>query len=143
MVLLVGANPASNHPRLITQLIHLRRRGGKVIVVNPLSELGLRRFRLPSDVRSLPAGSQVSDLYLQPRIGGDIALFTALLKLVDWDEEFVGSATPAAPQAARASGRPGPRRSWRQVRGAAWPDPRRLPHCSPAPSAGSSCGAWD
>ncbi len=93
VVLLVGANPASNHPRLITQLIHLRRRGGKVIVVNPLSELGLRRFRLPSDVRSLTAGSQVSDLYLQPRIGGDIALFSALLKLVDWDDDFVGQAT--------------------------------------------------
>ena len=54
-----------------------------MIVVNPISELGLRRFRLPSDARSLAAGSKVGDLYLQPRIGGDIALFTALLKLVD------------------------------------------------------------
>ena len=78
LVLVAGANPASNHPRLVTQLIKLRRRGGKVIVVNPMSELGLRRFRLPSDARSLAAGTQVSDLYLQPRIGGDIALFTAL-----------------------------------------------------------------
>ncbi len=96
VVLLVGANPASNHPRLITQLIHLRRRGGKVIVVNPLSELGLRRFRLPSDVRSLTVGSQVSDLYLQPRIGGDIALFTALLKIVAWDTGFVEDSTSGA-----------------------------------------------
>lgn len=80
LVLLAGANPASNHPRLMTQLIHLRRRGGRVIVVNPLSELGLRRFRLPSDTRSLLMGSQVSDLYLQPHIGGDAHLFTAILK---------------------------------------------------------------
>jgi molybdopterin-dependent oxidoreductase alpha subunit len=89
LVIVAGANPASNHPRLITQLIGLRRRGGTVIVVNPISELGLRRFRLPSDARSLVAGSRVSDIYLQPRIGGDIALFTALLKLVTWDEGFV------------------------------------------------------
>ena len=96
LVIVAGANPASNHPRLVTQLITLRRRGGKVIVVNPLSELGLRRFRLPSDARSLAAGSQVSDLYLQPRIGGDIALFTALLALVDWDEGFVAEHTSGA-----------------------------------------------
>ncbi|MCU0298197.1 MAG: FdhF/YdeP family oxidoreductase [Candidatus Nanopelagicales bacterium] len=101
VVLLAGANPASNHPRLITQLIHLRRRGGKVIVVNPMSELGLRRFRLPSDVRSLTAGSKVSDLYLQPRIGGDIALFSALLRLVRWDEGFVDASTTGA-EAVRA-----------------------------------------
>ncbi len=97
LVVLAGANPASNHPRLMTQLIHLRRRGGKVIVINPLSELGLRRFRLPSDARSMLLGSQVSDLYLQPHIGGDIHLFTALLKgLIEsgtTDEAFLASAT--------------------------------------------------
>jgi len=96
LVIVAGANPASNHPRLVTQLIRLRRRGGKVIVVNPMSELGLRRFRLPSDARSLAAGSQVSDLYLQPRIGGDVALFTALLALVDWDRAYVDAHTVGA-----------------------------------------------
>src|SRR5262249_11815412 len=49
LVLVAGANPASNHPRLITQLMTLRRRGGRVVVVNPLKELGLVRFRVPSD----------------------------------------------------------------------------------------------
>ena len=97
LVVLAGANPASNHPRLITQLIKLRRRGGKVIVINPLSELGLRRFRLPSDARSFFAGSDVSDLYLQPHIGGDIPLSIALLKGVmdrnAIDETFIGEAT--------------------------------------------------
>jgi molybdopterin-dependent oxidoreductase alpha subunit len=80
LAVVIGANPASNHPRLITQLINLRRRGGKVIVVNPLSELGLKRFRLPSQAKSLVIGSQVSDLYIQPHIGGDIALMVGLLK---------------------------------------------------------------
>lgn len=80
LALVAGANPASNHPRLITQLVNLKRRGGKVIVINPLRELGLVRFRIPSDWRSMLFGSQVSDLYLQPHIGSDIALSKAILK---------------------------------------------------------------
>ena len=80
LAVVIGANPASNHPRLISQLVNLRRRGGRVIVINPLRELGLTRFRIPSDWRSLLFGSNVADLYLQPRIGSDIALLTLLLK---------------------------------------------------------------
>jgi len=91
--LIAGANPASNHPRLITQLVRLRRRGGRVVVINPLRELGLERFRVPSDMRSMLFGSTVSDLYLQPHIGSDLALFQALLKGViesgGVDESFV------------------------------------------------------
>src|SRR5262245_35765757 len=80
LALVVGANPASNHPRLITQLVALRRRGGAVIVINPLREIGLVRFRVPSDWRSMLFGSDVSDLYLQPHVGSDIALLTLLLQ---------------------------------------------------------------
>ena len=80
LALVAGANPASNHPRLITQLVQLRRRGGKVIIVNPIKELGLTRFRVPSDWRSLLFGSTVSDIYLQPHLGSDVAVFKALLK---------------------------------------------------------------
>lgn len=80
LVLLAGANPASNHPRLVTQLVRLRRRGGRVLVVNPLRELGLVRFRIPSDARSLLFGSKVSDLLLQPHVGSDVALLKALTK---------------------------------------------------------------
>jgi molybdopterin-dependent oxidoreductase alpha subunit len=93
--LVAGANPASNHPRLITKLVAIRKRGGKVVIVNPLKELGLVRFRIPSDWRSLLFGSDVSDLYLQPHVGSDIALFKALLKGVieagGVDEHFVAS----------------------------------------------------
>ncbi|MFQ5479165.1 MAG: FdhF/YdeP family oxidoreductase [Candidatus Binatia bacterium] len=95
IALVAGANPASNHPRLISKLVKLRRRGGRVIVVNPLRELGLERFRVPSDWRSMAFGSRVSDLYLQPHIGGDVALFKALLKGVveagGLDESFVAN----------------------------------------------------
>ncbi|HXQ21480.1 MAG TPA: FdhF/YdeP family oxidoreductase [Candidatus Acidoferrales bacterium] len=80
LAIVIGANPASNHPRLMTQLVNLRRRGGKVIVVNPLKEVGLVRFRVPSDWRSLLFGSDVCDLYLQPHIGSDIAVLKLLLK---------------------------------------------------------------
>ena len=52
LIVVAGANPASNHPRLITQLVNLRKRGGKVIVINPLKELGLVRFRVPSQALS-------------------------------------------------------------------------------------------
>lgn len=79
LAVVIGANPASNHPRLITQLVHLRRRGGKVIVINPLKEVGMVRFRVPSDWRSMMFGSEVSDLYLQPHVGGDVALLKLLL----------------------------------------------------------------
>lgn len=91
--LVVGANPASNHPRLITRLVDIRRRGGAVVVVNPLRELGLVRFRIPSRPRSLVFGSQVSDLYVQPHIGGDIAFLKGVTKHVvesgGMDRDFV------------------------------------------------------
>ncbi|MEW6272507.1 MAG: FdhF/YdeP family oxidoreductase [Thermodesulfobacteriota bacterium] len=82
LAVVIGANPASNHPRLVTKLVELRRRGGTVIVVNPLRELGLVRFRVPSDWRSMLLGSEVSDLYLQPHVGGDVALLKLLLREV-------------------------------------------------------------
>lgn len=97
LALVAGANPASNHPRLITKLVELRERGGKVIVINPVRELGLERFRVPSRVRSMIFGSQVSDLYLQPNVGGDIAVMKALFKgLIEQDAldaNFIGAHT--------------------------------------------------
>ncbi|MCH7813472.1 MAG: molybdopterin-dependent oxidoreductase, partial [Planctomycetes bacterium] len=82
LLFLIGANPASNHPRLMHTLVKLRRRGGKVVVINPLKETGLVRFKVPSDVRSLLFGSRIADEYLQPHIGGDIALLSGLAKAV-------------------------------------------------------------
>ena len=95
--MLIGANPASNHPRLVTRLVELRRRGGSVVVVNPLREVGLERFRIPSRPLSLVFGSRVSDLYVQPHIGGDIAFLKGVAKRVlelgAVDESFVRSHT--------------------------------------------------
>jgi molybdopterin-dependent oxidoreductase alpha subunit len=80
LIFLVGANPASNHPRFLRTLMNVRRRGGQVIVVNPARERGLENFSVPSDLRSLLFGSDISSLYVQPHIGGDIALFTGIAK---------------------------------------------------------------
>ena len=99
LLFLIGGNPASNHPRLMTSIIHFKRRGGKVIVINPLKELGLTRFRVPSDVRSMLFGSTIADEYLQPHIGGDIALLAGIAcELFEnhpdsIDHEFVDHAT--------------------------------------------------
>ncbi|MFO0788374.1 MAG: molybdopterin-dependent oxidoreductase [Pirellulales bacterium] len=81
-VFVIGGNPASNHPRLMRTLLNVRRRGGQVIVINPIVETGLVRFNVPSDVRSLIFGSDIASLYVQPHIGGDLALLTGVAKRV-------------------------------------------------------------
>ncbi|HEY9869153.1 MAG TPA: FdhF/YdeP family oxidoreductase [Candidatus Obscuribacterales bacterium] len=80
LVVLAGTNPASNHPRMMTQLAELRERGGQVIVVNPVREPGLERFHVPSKVKSLLFGSDIASCYVQPLAGGDVALFVGILK---------------------------------------------------------------
>ncbi len=80
LVFLIGCNPASNHPRLMKELVRLRRRGGKVIVINPLRERGLERFRVPSDVRSMVRASRIADLFVQVHLGGDSALLLGIIK---------------------------------------------------------------
>ncbi len=83
LVFLIGGNPASNHPRLLRTLMQVRRNGGQVIVVNPVVETGLVNFAVPSDVRSLLFGSPIASLYVQPHIGGDLALLTGIAKRIE------------------------------------------------------------
>jgi molybdopterin-dependent oxidoreductase alpha subunit len=82
LFVLIGGNPASNHPRLLRSLMTMRRRGGNVIVINPAQEIGLVNFRVPSDLRSLLFGTRLASIYVQPHIGGDIALLTGVAKHV-------------------------------------------------------------
>ena len=82
-VFLLGANPASNHPRFVYQLADIRQRGGHVVVINPAKEPGLVRFAMPKSAKSLIAGgSEIASLYLQPRIGSDVALLKGIAKAV-------------------------------------------------------------
>lgn len=81
-VVLVGSNAPANHPRLMNELIQLRDRGGRVIIINPQIEIGLVKFSSPAfPIKSLlKGGSQISSLYLQPIPGSDAALFIAIQK---------------------------------------------------------------
>ncbi|MEM9533588.1 MAG: FdhF/YdeP family oxidoreductase [Pseudomonadota bacterium] len=79
----IGANPASNHPRFVHKLKALRERGGQVIVINPAREPGLVKFAVPRSPRSLlSGGSDIASHYLQPNIGQDVAVLKALCKAV-------------------------------------------------------------
>ncbi|MFQ5640376.1 MAG: FdhF/YdeP family oxidoreductase [bacterium] len=90
LVVLIGANPASNHPRMMTFLKELRRRGGHVVVINPYKELALQHFRIPSDLRSLLFDSEIATSTIQPHCGGDLALLKAAAVLL-WREQKVDS----------------------------------------------------
>ncbi|MBD2071505.1 FdhF/YdeP family oxidoreductase [Leptolyngbya sp. FACHB-671] len=80
-VVLVGSNCSYNHPRLMNELIKLRDRGGKIIVINPVMEIGLVKFGSPAfPLKSLITGSEISSLYLQPIPGSDVALFVGIQK---------------------------------------------------------------
>ena len=91
LIFLMGANPPSNHPRFMRTLMEIRRRGGKVVVINPAREPGLENFSVPSDVRSLLFGSEIASTYVQPHIGGDIALLMGIGKaLLEISEKQIG-----------------------------------------------------
>jgi len=83
LIFVIGANPASNHPRFIHQLKNCRDRGGQVIVINPAKEPGLVKFAVPKSAHSMiVGGTEIASLYLQPKIGSDIALFKGIAKAV-------------------------------------------------------------
>lgn len=104
-VFLIGGNPASNHPRLMATLARLRDRGGQVVVVNPMKEVGLVKFRVPSRLDSMVFGSEIASHYLMPRIGGDIAVMTGIAKwLVEHgktDAQFLAERTEGAEELVR------------------------------------------
>jgi molybdopterin-dependent oxidoreductase alpha subunit len=78
--MLIGGNPASNHPRMMRTLMTVRRKGGKVVVVNPIVETGLVNFSVPSDPWALFFGAEIASTYVQPYVGGDLALVYGLMK---------------------------------------------------------------
>lgn len=82
LVFLIGGNPPSNHPRLMTSLMHVRQAGGEIVVINPVVEAGLVRFRVPSHVGSMLFGTEIATSYVQPHVSGDLALLTGIAKRV-------------------------------------------------------------
>lgn len=83
LVFIIGANPASNHPRLLHKLQAVRARGGDVIVINPAREPGLVRFAVPKSPKSmLEGGSWIASQYLQPNIGSDVSVMAGIAKAI-------------------------------------------------------------
>ena len=88
LVLVVGQNPGTNHPRMLTSLEKVKDRGGQIVAVNPLPETGLMRFKNPQHANGVVgSGSKLADEFAQIRIGGDLALFRALNALLLQAEE--------------------------------------------------------
>lgn len=82
-VFLIGANPASNHPRFIHQLKAVRDKGGKVIVINPAKEAGLVKFSIPKSPASIvKGGDEIASHYIQPKIGSDAWLISGIAKSI-------------------------------------------------------------
>jgi len=86
LIVIVGQNPGTNHPRMLTALERAKRNGARIVAVNPLPEAGLINFRNPQTVRGLVGrGTPLADEFLQIRVGGDMALFQAIgALLLEW-----------------------------------------------------------
>ncbi|MFF4275263.1 FdhF/YdeP family oxidoreductase [Streptomyces sp. NPDC001536] len=93
LVFVVGQNPGTNHPRMLSALEETKRRGGSVVAVNPLPEAGLMRFKNPQKARGVVGrGTAIADQFLQIRPGGDLALFQALnLMLIEAEDKEPGT----------------------------------------------------
>ena len=98
LILVIGQNPGTNHPRMLTALRDAKRSGARIIHVNPLPETGLTRFKHPQDYMSLSLGSEsLADIHLQVNVGGDAALIHGLIKLQlesgKLDHDFIKNST--------------------------------------------------
>lgn len=110
LILVVGQNPGTNHPRMLTALEGAKKGGARLISINPLAETGLSRFRNPQDFMNpvkgvqtaLGSGTTLADMHLPVRLGGDLALLKGVAKtLLEWsdegrptlDEAFIGART--------------------------------------------------
>ena len=98
-IFVIGQNPGTNHPRMLSALEAAKRNGCKLVHINPLPEVGMTRFKHPQHVLGLfGSGTELADLFLQVRINGDVALLKGISKAVlaregSIDREFIGQYT--------------------------------------------------
>jgi molybdopterin-dependent oxidoreductase alpha subunit len=83
-VFVVGQNPGTNHPRMLGDLRRAAERGARVVVLNPVRERGLERFADPQNTVEMLRGASrpIASHYLQPRLGGDMAAFRGMAKVI-------------------------------------------------------------
>ena len=87
-IFVIGQNPGTNHPRMLTALQRAKRNGCKLVHINPLPEVGMTRFKHPQDILGLlGSGTQLADLFLQVKINGDVPLLKGIMKEILAQEE--------------------------------------------------------
>jgi molybdopterin-dependent oxidoreductase alpha subunit len=100
LLISIGQNPGSCHPRMLSALQQLKRNGGTVVAVNPLPETGFQHFKHPQDLahptRVLGAlfggGTAIADLWVPVRVAGDVAFLKGVLKeLLEAEERAPGT----------------------------------------------------
>ncbi|MHA7985947.1 FdhF/YdeP family oxidoreductase [Rathayibacter sp. CAU 1779] len=83
LIIIMGQNPGTNHPRMLTALEEAKQAGAKIVAVNPLPEAGLMRYKNPQQIGGwIGKGTGLADDYLQIRLSGDQALMQAVAKRV-------------------------------------------------------------
>jgi len=79
VIMILGQNPGTNHPRMLTALQKAKKNGAKIISINPLPETGLMGFNNPQKIGGLLGiSTQLTDLYLPVKINGDLACYKLL-----------------------------------------------------------------
>ena len=93
VIVILGQNPGTNHPRMLTALQKAKANGARIISINPLPETGLMGFNNPQTVKGiLNISPELTDLFLQVKINGDMALLKAIqILLLKEDERSPGS----------------------------------------------------
>src|SRR5437762_4651263 len=91
-IFIIGQNPGTNHPRMLTTLLGAKRRGCRGVHINPRPEVGTTRFKHPQEFWNwLGGGTQLADLFVRVRINGDVALLKGLMKeVLDAEERRPG-----------------------------------------------------
>ena len=94
LILVIGQNPGTNHPRMLTALRDAKKKGARIVSINPLPETGLQRFKHPQDYMTGDFHStELADLHIPVRIGGDAALIKGVMKILvkanSFDQSFI------------------------------------------------------
>lgn len=88
-IFLIGHNPSTNHPRMLSTLRDARAKGARIVVINPMIEPGLKKFRHPQKVGDmLGTAKEIATHYYQVAVGGDHALFHALAHVLLFGKNF-------------------------------------------------------
>lgn len=92
-ILIIGQNPGTNHPRMLTTLAEASEKGAKIISINPLFETGVKNFIHPQHFwRWMSGGTPIATMHLPIRVNGDIAALKGIMKeMLDADAQNPGS----------------------------------------------------